>query len=170
MLSLLGHLWNRRTESHPSKSHGDTRLKEQGEPIFRRFWRLNIVPKTHRKVYFSSGKASEGKSNGRKLGQRDSHHRRRPKFRTQEKRECVICANERSLYHFPSRPPTIECEHHIDVCKRCLRIWIEVQYQTQVWNDINCPTCSSLLTLPDMRDFAPTDIFKRYDLQHPLLL
>ncbi|USP82741.1 hypothetical protein yc1106_10015 [Curvularia clavata] len=55
----------------------------------------------------------------------------------------------------------MECLHHVDTCKRCLRTWIKVQYQTQVWNDIKCPTCSSPFTLADMREFAPSDVFKR---------
>ena len=150
MLSLLGQLWRSRAESHQSNSNGGTRLKEQDNSVFRRYWSLKIVSKGRRKAYFKSSKASESRLNGRELSQRGGYQHHRPEHTAQEKRDCVVCADTRSVHHFPSRPPAPECEHQADVCKRCLRTWIDVQYQTQMWNDIKCPTCSSLLTLSNI--------------------
>lgn len=82
---------------------------------------------------------------------------------TISKKECVICADIRSLTHFPSRPPTDECNHANDVCRRCLRTWIQSEFLTKVWNEIKCPVCSIRMQYADMQAFAPHDIFRRYD-------
>jgi hypothetical protein len=86
-------------------------------------------------------------------------HKRSPK-RT-EKKECIVCSDKRSSRHFPNRPPTTQCSHLIEVCRRCLRTWIASQFSTKMWNEINCPMCPKRLQYEDMQAFAPSDVFRR---------
>jgi hypothetical protein len=76
-------------------------------------------------------------------------------------RECIVCTEERSLRHFPDQRPTEQCTHDIDVCRRCLRTWIESEFSTKIWNEIKCPMCASRMDYSDMRKFAPTEVFRR---------
>ncbi|KAF1365876.1 hypothetical protein EJ07DRAFT_92584 [Lizonia empirigonia] len=80
-----------------------------------------------------------------------------------KKKECIVCTDSRSLLHFPSQPPTAQCSHNADVCRRCLRTWIRTTFTSKVWDEINCPTCSERLDYEDVRQFAPSDIFRKYD-------
>jgi hypothetical protein len=77
-------------------------------------------------------------------------------------KECVVCTEHRSLRRFPNRTPTKRCTHDIDVCRRCLRTWIESEFSTKMWDEINCPICSKRLEYDDMNKFAPTEVFCRY--------
>lgn len=92
-------------------------------------------------------------------GSNSGSHQRMPK----QKKECVVCTDSRSLFHFPSHPPTARCNHNVDVCRRCLRTWIRTTFTSKVWDEINCPTCSERLDYEDVRQFAPSDIFCKYD-------
>jgi DNA-directed RNA polymerase subunit RPC12/RpoP len=76
-------------------------------------------------------------------------------------RECMACTDSRALRHFPTRAPTFECEHDVNTCKRCLRTWITMQFETKMWNEIGCPECSARIQYEDMRDFAPEAVFRR---------
>lgn len=89
--------------------------------------------------------------------QNDEHHSKK------ESKECAVCTDALSLHHFPDRPPTKNCKHGVDVCRKCLRTWIASESNVKMWNDITCPICKTQLRTADMREFAPKDIFKRYD-------
>ncbi|KAH7402632.1 hypothetical protein BKA66DRAFT_404730 [Pyrenochaeta sp. MPI-SDFR-AT-0127] len=80
-----------------------------------------------------------------------------------EKKDCIICADTRSLHRFPNRPPTTQCQHDIDVCRRCLRTWIQSEFEVKIWDEINCPICPIRMQHEDMREFAPSAVFRRYD-------
>ncbi|KAF2856778.1 hypothetical protein T440DRAFT_356672, partial [Plenodomus tracheiphilus IPT5] len=80
--------------------------------------------------------------------------------------ECIICTEIRSTHHFPSRPPTSQCTHEPNTCRRCLRTWIHSEFKSKIWNEINCPICSTRMEYKDIRDFAPHEIFLRYDNLH----
>ncbi|KAF2632608.1 hypothetical protein BU25DRAFT_319705, partial [Macroventuria anomochaeta] len=79
-----------------------------------------------------------------------------------QKKECVICTDNRSLSRFPSDPPTAHCAHNADVCRRCLRTWISTTFASKVWDEINCPICSERLNYEDVREFAPSKVFRKY--------
>jgi hypothetical protein len=76
-------------------------------------------------------------------------------------KECIICADTRSLHRFPDRLPTKDCSHDIDACRRCLRSWIQSEFSTKVWNEINCPICMTRMQIEDIRKFAPDKVFRR---------
>lgn len=76
-------------------------------------------------------------------------------------KECIICTDTRPLHHFPNQTPTAQCTHDIDVCRRCLRRWIESSFSTKMWNEIACPICASQMQYDDVRAFAPKDVFRR---------
>jgi hypothetical protein len=77
-------------------------------------------------------------------------------------KECVVCTEHRSLRRFPNRNPTKRCTHDIEVCRLCLRTWIESEFSTKMWDEIKCPICSKRLEYDDMNKFAPTEVFCRY--------
>lgn len=89
-------------------------------------------------------------------------HKRPP--RPKEKKECIVCTDSRSLHRFPIRPPTTQCTHGVDVCRRCLRAWITSEFATKIWDEINCPICPTRMQHMDMQEFAPRGIFRRYIL------
>ena len=64
-----------------------------------------------------------------------------PLKRTQqrERRDCIICADTRSLHRFPVRPPTVQCQHEVDVCRKCLRTWIQTEFATKIWDEDELP-------------------------------
>ncbi|KAF1841757.1 uncharacterized protein K460DRAFT_255016, partial [Cucurbitaria berberidis CBS 394.84] len=78
-----------------------------------------------------------------------------------ETKDCIICTDTRSLSRFPSRPPSTQCAHEVDVCRRCLKKWIQSESATKIWDEINCPVCSMRLQHKDMREFASHDVFRR---------
>ncbi|KAF2203129.1 hypothetical protein GQ43DRAFT_367585 [Delitschia confertaspora ATCC 74209] len=78
-------------------------------------------------------------------------------------KDCIVCTNTRSLHHFPTRPPTSQCTHKANICRRCLKGWIKSEFERKVWNQINCPECAARIEYDDMLEFAPRNIFHRYD-------
>ncbi|KAF2476576.1 uncharacterized protein BDR25DRAFT_277819 [Lindgomyces ingoldianus] len=79
------------------------------------------------------------------------------------KNDCMVCAESLPLRRFPKRPPTAQCTHEINTCKRCLRNWIRSEFQSKVWDQINCPECRIRMDYEDIRQFAPSEVFRRYD-------
>jgi hypothetical protein len=117
-------------------------------------------------VLISPASKREAAYNGQKKlhNRRNGLHGRKSEQVLKKKRgvkECIVCTDERSLRHFPDQRPTEQCTHDIDVCKRCLRTWIESEFSTKIWNEIKCPICASRMDYSDMRKFAPTEIFRR---------
>jgi hypothetical protein len=76
-------------------------------------------------------------------------------------KECIVCTEKRPADRFPSRAPTAECTHPIDICRRCIRTWIENEFATRMWDTVHCPICPALLEHEDMREFAPSHVFRR---------
>ncbi|KAH6620068.1 hypothetical protein C7974DRAFT_225695 [Boeremia exigua] len=79
-----------------------------------------------------------------------------------QKKECLVCTDNRLVSRFPTHPPTARCVHNADVCRRCLRTWIDTSFADRVWDEIDCPVCSQRLAYEDVREFAPSEIFRRY--------
>ncbi|KAF2709796.1 hypothetical protein K504DRAFT_477016 [Pleomassaria siparia CBS 279.74] len=75
----------------------------------------------------------------------------------------MVCAENRSIHRFPVRPPTSTCIHESNTCRHCLRAWIKSEFKSKVWNLIDCPECRSRLQYEDVKQFAPPEIFRRYD-------
>jgi hypothetical protein len=115
-------------------------------------------PADRRNSYVPGSPTSGPRSRGSFTGAR--HRRSRPR------KECVVCTDSRSRSHFPSEPPTARCAHDADVCRRCLRAWITTSFLSKTWDDINCPTCAERLMIEEIRDFAPSDIYRQYKRFH----
>lgn len=81
-------------------------------------------------------------------------------------KECVVCTESRSISHFPIEPPTTRCAHDIDVCSRCLQIWISTSFSSKTWDDISCPTCAERLRIEDVQNFAPAEVYRKYKKLH----
>lgn len=110
----------------------------------------NTQPRNKLKIHNRTGKPSSS-----------SHHQNYHRSQRKETKECILCTDTRSLHRFPNRPPTTQCTHEVDTCRRCLRKWIQSEFTTKIWNEINCPICSKRLQHSDMREFAPSDVFRR---------
>ncbi|KAF2192323.1 hypothetical protein K469DRAFT_735382 [Zopfia rhizophila CBS 207.26] len=79
------------------------------------------------------------------------------------KKDCIVCAESRSLHRFPKRPPTASCVHEVNTCWHCLRGWIRSEFESKIWDQISCPECSTRMQYEDIREFAPSEVFRRYD-------
>jgi hypothetical protein len=44
--------------------------------------------------------------------------------------ECSSCGENRTEKQFPQYNPSAECDHSIHTCKACLRIWIDIQIES----------------------------------------
>ena len=131
------------SDSVDLKSHRDTNKAEEAP-------RSRARLKTRRKASSSTSSLSSS------LAKHSKH---------KEVKECVICTETLSLRRFPNRPPTAQCidTHEMDACRKCLRTWIRSEFATKVWDEMNCPICSTRMQYEDMREFAPSDIFRRSD-------
>jgi hypothetical protein len=76
-------------------------------------------------------------------------------------KECIVCIDRLPEDHFPYRAPTAECTHTMNICRRCIRTWIETEFATKMWDSVHCPICPALLEYEDMREFAPSRVFRR---------
>ena len=77
--------------------------------------------------------------------------------------ECVVCTERKpQAGNFPTRRITMACDHDPHVCLECLERSIQSNLQGRFWDQISCPECSQRLQRDDVRDFATTEIFKRY--------
>ncbi|KAF1913792.1 hypothetical protein BDU57DRAFT_456246 [Ampelomyces quisqualis] len=101
-------------------------------------------------------KSQSTKSRSSKPG---SHH-----SKTHPNKECIICTDTRSSHHFPDVPPTAQCTHDSNVCRRCLRAWIKTSLSTKIWTELSCPICAAQLQHADVRALAAKEVFRRrYD-------
>jgi hypothetical protein len=91
-----------------------------------------------------------------RLSRSDSHH-----TSIRLTKDCIVCTDTRSLHRFPDRTPTDQCNHDVDVCRRCLRAWIQSEFSTKIWNEINCPVCATRMQYEDISEFAPREVFHR---------
>ncbi|KAH6718593.1 hypothetical protein BKA61DRAFT_260653 [Leptodontidium sp. MPI-SDFR-AT-0119] len=81
-----------------------------------------------------------------------------------EMTECQVCLEEKTSTDFPSRTPTSECEHEVATCcNSCLVQTIVSAFEGNIWDDIRCPTCNIQLQHNDVAEFAPPEIFEKYD-------
>ncbi|KAF2501288.1 hypothetical protein BU16DRAFT_451626, partial [Lophium mytilinum] len=77
--------------------------------------------------------------------------------------ECIICTESKSARHFPTRLPTAACTHDAQTCTRCLRQWITSEFESKVWDQIDCPECRERMHYEDMAQLAPSSVFRKYD-------
>ncbi|KAL8295512.1 hypothetical protein RB597_009331 [Gaeumannomyces tritici] len=77
--------------------------------------------------------------------------------------ECAVCGDEKTIADMPLRI-TERCEHaRPGTCKDCLRRWIESSLADTAWDRLRCPECPQLLTHADVRRWASSPVFARYD-------
>jgi hypothetical protein len=77
--------------------------------------------------------------------------------------ECQVCLEKKWRADFPARNPTDNCDHDpTDCCNICLSQTITTEFESNIWDDIRCPTCNLQLLHKDVREFAAPEIFERY--------
>lgn len=148
----VGPEFSRRTQSmrHSSKTPVAQTYSTQGQ----RFYRDEARPAHHYDAKAPLSRTQTSKSKHSKSGSQGREIR--------QKKECVICTDSRSLSRFPSDPVTTQCNHNSDVCRRCLRTWISTSFASRMWDEINCPVCTARLAYDDVREFAPSEVFRTY--------
>ncbi|KAI0097856.1 hypothetical protein GGR51DRAFT_577758 [Nemania sp. FL0031] len=77
-------------------------------------------------------------------------------------RQCATCLEDRLEKEF--RPPSHRCrgEYGREACKYCFRDWIQSRIGTQ-GTRITCPRCSSDLDYLEVKEFADSATFQRYE-------
>lgn len=76
-------------------------------------------------------------------------------------RDCIVCYDALNTQTVPQRRITSTCNHEPDVCRTCLATSISTQFNSKVWDQINCPSCSQRLDFQDVKAFADPDVFTR---------
>ena len=76
-------------------------------------------------------------------------------------RDCVVCFETLNPQNTPKRKITSLCNHEPDVCKYCLTTSISTQFDSRVWDQIDCPTCGQRLDFHDVKAFADSSTFQR---------
>lgn len=164
--STLGH--RRSSSVHTAPTSNRTMQRARQTPIT--LSRQNNT--TPDRKYYHEEAWSADQRNGYALGSTTSEPRSQAlhsgsrRCRPQPRKECVVCTDSHLLSQFPSEPPTARCIHDADVCRRCLRTWISTSFSSKTWNEINCPTCAERLMIKDIRDFAPSEIYRQYKWFH----
>lgn len=85
----------------------------------------------------------------------------RPEVANALPRDCVVCFETLSPQNTPKRKVTSLCNHEPDVCNSCLAISISTQFNSKVWDQIDCPTCDQRLGFQDVKTFADSPVFER---------
>lgn len=76
-------------------------------------------------------------------------------------RDCVVCFETLSLKNTPKRKVTSSCNHEPEVCRSCITTSISTQFNSKVWDQIDCPTCGQRLDFQDVKAFADSVVFGR---------
>ena len=140
------------------------RTTKEGSLVADRNRKPKEAPKKPESDGIKSNRTQKSDTKHNSVSRKDSHQTHREMYRPEDKhkRECMVCTDTLSLHRFHDRPPTRDCKHGADVCRRCLRTWIKSEFSTKMWDDIKCPSCLISMKSADMRDSAPKEIFKRY--------
>ena len=76
-------------------------------------------------------------------------------------RDCVVCFESLGPQNTPKRRITSACNHEPDICRNCLATSISTQFNSRIWDQIDCPTCGQRLEFQDVKIFADSVIFGR---------
>ena len=81
--------------------------------------------------------------------------------------DCIACCESISIYSdlCPTRTPTIDCMHDIDMCTLCFHEHLRSSIKPKQFERVRCPSnrCNQLLTRQDVKDLAPKDLFQGYE-------
>ena len=83
---------------------------------------------------------------------------------SQKQIECAVCMETKNSSEFPADKITKECQHDVDVCDECLTESISSQFNGNIWNEIDCPSCGSRLAPEDVNRFGSHDVKNRYQV------
>ena len=89
-----------------------------------------------------------------------------PRISPQRLRSCQVCFEDVTAANRRQRATTSACSHEEDsICLSCLQQSIAAQAASKPWDNISCPVlgCSAILEHKDLRIFASTEVFNRYD-------
>lgn len=84
---------------------------------------------------------------------------------TATKLNCTVCFDRLDAFNTPHRRVTTSCIHEPDICLPCLSQSISTQFTSKIWDQVSCPTCNERLHYHDIRAFADSVIFERYQAQ-----
>jgi hypothetical protein len=76
------------------------------------------------------------------------------------KKTCITCLEDKYTSRFPFQV-TSTCTHDINICKPCLRHWIDEKLNSTGMN-IPCPECNQAMGYEDVRRCAKKPQFERY--------
>ena len=91
-----------------------------------------------------------------------------PQVTSSLSRDCIVCYETLNARSVPQRRITSACNHEPDVCRSCLATSISTQFNSKVWDQIACPSCSQRLGFQDVKAFADPDVFTRSGLLYNL--
>lgn len=76
--------------------------------------------------------------------------------------ECTVCLENKPCTDFRVGKITAQCEHEMDVCKVCLLESIDYQFDANIWDHIDCPSCGSRLAAEDVNKYGSKAVRNKY--------
>lgn len=78
-------------------------------------------------------------------------------------RVCSSCVDELPAHQVPLASLTSGCSHKNSSCLACIQQWIETQLSDKGWDQIRCIGCTSIMAWSEIKQYATTEVFERYD-------
>jgi len=78
-------------------------------------------------------------------------------------KECAACTDKLSAECFPDKLSS-SCDHKSNICKSCLKRYIDIYIREHPYQQVQCPECKQILLEDAVREFASEDSFERWVL------
>ena len=80
-----------------------------------------------------------------------------------ERYDCTTCDRNLASSQFPKYAITDNCKHRINTCKACLKEWISMSLQHNMFDQLACPECPEKMQNDEVKTHAVKEDYERYD-------
>ena len=84
--------------------------------------------------------------------------------KSSSRHQCRFCNKRQSENRFPTKKIIHNCDHNQNICLKCLKRNISLQFKKKNWNRLSCLDCEQMLKFQNVKNFAKTKIFKKYNV------
>ena len=75
--------------------------------------------------------------------------------------DCCVCFTALESSTRCNDKVTASCNHETNICRNCLRQSIKSQFESKIWDQINCPSCNQRLTPDDINKHGDREMITR---------
>ncbi|KAI5239014.1 hypothetical protein E4T43_07035 [Aureobasidium subglaciale] len=79
------------------------------------------------------------------------------------KRACIVCDETKYTNQFPSSIKVNNHQHGHNTCRTCYFQHVQVEIDSNMWDQISCPECSVKLVYDEVKYMSDTEHFTKYD-------